>query len=123
MIEAIEGLPAGALGFEFGGEVTREEYRGTIEPALEAAVEAGEVRLLLRTADDFDGMAIGARLEDAKANVKFGVAHRKVWKRVAIVTDSDWLASGYRVWSHLLPVEMKVFAGAEMADARVWVAG
>src|SRR6185437_8709744 len=122
MVERIEEMPEGTIGFEFDGEVTGAEYREILEPALEEAVEAGEVRLLLRTAASFDGMGIGARIEDAKANLKFGLAHRKAWKRVAIVTDSGWLTSTFRLWSHLVPVEMQVFPLAEGAAARNWVA-
>jgi SpoIIAA-like len=122
MINRLQDMPEGTIGFEFSGGVTGEEYRQVLEPPLEAAVEAGEVRLLLQTAADFDGMKLGARIEDAKANIRLGVAHRKAWKRVAIVTDSDWLRTSFRVWSHFVPVEMKIFAAAEAADARVWVA-
>jgi hypothetical protein len=78
MIKRLEDVPAGTIGFEFGGEVTGEEYRGVLEPPLEEAVAAGEVRLLRQTAADFDGMKLGA--------------------------------------------EMKIFATAESADARTWVA-
>ena len=121
MIKRLEDVPEGAIGFEFGGDVTGEEYRQVLEPPLERAVEAGEVRLLLQTAADFDGMKLGARIEDAKVNFRLGLAHRKAWKRVAIVTDSDWLRGSFRVWSHFVPVEMKIFAAAEAADARAWV--
>lgn len=122
MIERLEDMPAGTIGFEFSGDVTGEEYRQVLEPPLEQAVEAGEVRLLLQTAADFDGMKLGARIEDAKANFRLGLAHRKAWERVAIVTDSDWLRSSFRLWSHFVPVDMSIFAAAEAADARSWVA-
>jgi hypothetical protein len=122
MINRLEDMPEGTIGFEFAGDVSGEEYRHVLEPPLEAAVEAGEVRLLLQTAADFDGMKLGARIEDAKANIRLGVAHRKAWKRVAIVSDSDWLRGSFRVWSHFVPVEMKIFTAAEAADARTWVA-
>jgi hypothetical protein len=123
MIERLQDMPEGTIGFEFAGDVTGEEYREVLEPPLEEAVEAGEVRLLLRTAADFDGMKLGARFEDAKANFRLGLAHRKAWKRVAIVTDSDWLRGSFRLWSHFVPVEMKIFTTAEAPDARTWVAG
>jgi hypothetical protein len=123
MIERLEGMPEGTIGFEFAGDVTGEEYREVLESPLEQAVEAGDVRLLLRTAADFDGLKLGARIEDAKANIRLGLAHRKAWKRVAIVTDSDWLRSSFQLWSHFVPVEMKIFAAAEASDARTWVAG
>ena len=123
MIKRLEDMPEGTVGFEFSGDVTGQEYREVLEPPLEGAVESGEVRLLLQTAADFDGMKLGARIEDAKTNFRLGVAHRKAWKRVAIVSDSDWLRSSFRVWSHFVPVDMKIFALAEAADARAWVAG
>lgn len=122
MIERLQDMPEGTIGFEFGGDVTGAEYREVLEPPLEEAVDAGEVRLLLQTAADFDGMKLGARIEDAKVNFRLGLAHRKAWKRVAIVSESDWLRSSFRVWAHFVPVEMKIFAGAEAADARAWVA-
>lgn len=122
MIRVLEEMAAGTIGFEFSGEVTREEYRTILEPPLERAVEAGEVRLLLATAADFDGMDIGARIEDAKANLKLGLAHHGAWKRVAIVTDSGWIRSSFRLWAHLVPVEMKVFGLDELAAAKSWMA-
>jgi hypothetical protein len=123
MIERIESMPKGTIGFVFDGEVSGAEYREILEPALEAAVAAGEVRMVLETAPTFDGMGIGARIEDAKANLKFGLAHVKAWKRVAIVTDSGWITSTFKLWSHLVPVELKVFPLAEAEAARAWVAG
>lgn len=122
MIDRLQDMPEGTIGFEFSGDVTGDDYRQVLEPPLEAAVERGDVRLLLQTADDFDGMKLGARIEDAKANIRLGVAHRKAWTRVAIVTDSDWLSKSFRIWSHFVPVEMRIFETAEAADARTWVA-
>jgi SpoIIAA-like len=87
-----------------------------------AGGDAGGRGLLLATAADFDGMDIGARIEDAKANFKLGLAHHGAWKRVAIVTDSGWIRSTFRLWAHLVPVEMKVFGLAEVAAAKGWVA-
>ena len=121
MIERYEDMPAGTIGFRFSGDVTKEEYRSVLEPPLEEAVAAGGVRLLLETGKDFDGMKLGARIEDAKANLRLGVAHYKAWERVAIVTDSDWLRSSFRLWSHFIPMEMKVFGSAESAEAKAWV--
>jgi hypothetical protein len=121
MINRLQDMPEGTIGFEFAGDVTGEEYRQVLEPPLEQAVATGEVRLLLQTAEDFDGMKLGARIEDAKANIRLGAAHRKAWKRVAIVTDSDWLGKSFRVWSHFVPVEMKIFPVAEAPGARTWV--
>jgi hypothetical protein len=122
MIERIKDMPAATIGFELSGEVTRAEYREVLEPPLEAAVAAGAVRLLLLTSPEFDGMGIGARIEDAKTNLRLGVGHLGAWKRVAIVSDSGWVRSTNNLWSHLVPVELRVFGLAETAAAKDWVA-
>ena len=72
MIKQIVEMPAGTIGVEFGGEESRKEDRVVLGPALEQAVEAGEVSLLLQTAPDFDGMDIDARIEDARTWVAVG---------------------------------------------------
>jgi stage II sporulation SpoAA-like protein len=52
-MEKIAGLPAGVIGLRASGELTREEYRDTLEPVLHDAVEGGDVRLLLMLEEDF----------------------------------------------------------------------
>jgi hypothetical protein len=46
MIEPLQDMPAGTLGFRASGCVTREELRGALETPLRAAVAAGEVRMV-----------------------------------------------------------------------------
>lgn len=47
MIELISGLPDEVVGFEGVGEVTSDDYKGTLIPAVEAALAAhGKIRLL-----------------------------------------------------------------------------
>ena len=65
MVERIEDIPAGVVGFRVIKELTADDYRDQIEPALGAAAEAGEVRLLFEIDAGF-GMDAGAVIEDAK---------------------------------------------------------
>jgi hypothetical protein len=44
VIEPLDGMPPGTIGFRATGAVTREEYRERLLPARRAAAEAGEVR-------------------------------------------------------------------------------
>jgi SpoIIAA-like len=121
MVERIEEMPAGTIGFKVVSDLTKEDYRERIEPALSAAAEAGDVRLLFEIGPGF-GMEAGAVLEDAKTGLKLGIGHMKSWKRTAIVTDVDWIGKSVRAFGFMAPGEVKVFPLEELGAAKVWVA-
>jgi hypothetical protein len=121
VIEPIEDMPPGTIGFRAVGEVTREDYREVLEPALRAAVEAGEVRMLYVVAGEFE-MDAGALLEDAKTGLQLGLGHLSAWKRTAVVTDVGWVQRAIKAFSFMAPGEAKVFGLAELDEARAWVA-
>jgi SpoIIAA-like len=121
MVEPIEEMPAGTLGFRAHGELTRSDYRGTLIPALREAVEAGAVRLMVVVADDFEKMDLGARIEDAKADLSFARSS-DAWERTALVTDVGWIRRFFHLFSWLAPGELRVFGLAEEDEARAWVA-
>jgi hypothetical protein len=121
MVERIEQMPTGTIGFKVVKELTGDDYRETIEPVLKEAAEAGEVRLLFEIDDGF-GMDAGAVIEDAKTGLKLGLGHLKAWKRTAVVTDVDWIRKGIKAFGFMTPGEVKVFGPAELGAAKVWVA-
>jgi hypothetical protein len=41
MIERIDDMPAGTIGFKADGKLTRDDYRNVLEPVLRAAAESG----------------------------------------------------------------------------------
>jgi hypothetical protein len=121
MVERIEEMPAGTIGFKVVNELTGGDYRDQIEPDLAAAAEGGEVRLLLEIDAGF-GMDAGAMIEDAKTGLKLGLGHMKAWKRTAIVTDVDWIRKAMKAFGFMAPGEVQVFEPAELGAAKVWVA-
>ena len=121
MVERIEDMPAGAIGFKVVSELTVDDYREQIEPALTEAAEAGEVRLLFEIDSGF-GMDAGAVIEDAKTGLKLGIGHMKSWRRTAIVTDVDWIRKAIKAFGFMTPGEMQVYAPGELGAAKVWVA-
>jgi hypothetical protein len=121
MVERIEEMPAGTIGFKVVSELTGDDYRERIEPALAEAAEAGEVRLLFEIDAGF-GMDASAVIEDAKTGLKLGIGHMKSWKRTAIVTDVEWIGKSVRAFGFMAPGEVKVFPPAELGAAKVWVA-
>jgi len=121
MLERIEDIPAGVVAFKVIKELTTDDYREQIEPALAAAAEAGEVRLLFEIDEGF-GMDAGAVIEDAKTGLKLGLGHMKAWKRTAIVTDVDWIRKAIKAFGFMAPGELQAFEPAELGVAKVWVA-
>jgi hypothetical protein len=86
VIVELPDLPDGVIGFETSGELRAEDYRDVLLPAIEHAAAAGDVRVVI-VIDSFDGMTGGALWQD----LKIGVHHLRSYKRIALVTDIDWM--------------------------------
>ena len=119
MVERIEDMPAGAIGFRSKGELTEEDFRDVLGPELEKAVATGDVRLMLVTPPGFGGTDVKATAD--RVQKLAGLGHRSDWKRIAIVTDSGWLRRSSRLWSRMVPVETKLFKPDEEDQARAWL--
>lgn len=118
MISQLDGLPDGVIGFEASGKIAAEDYRDVILPVLEKAAQAGDVRFLI-IMRDFDGMTGGALWQD----LKVGIEDLRAWKRIALVTDIDWMTHLTHLFAWMTPGETKTFALAEQDEAIEWVAG
>ena len=121
MVETIEDMPPGTIGFRAVGELTREDYREVLEPALRAALEAGDVRMLFVVPDKFE-MDTGALMEDAKTGLQLGLGHLSAWKRTAVVTDVGWVQRAIKSFGFMAPGEVKVWGCDALDEARAWVA-
>jgi hypothetical protein len=119
MIKIIEHMPAGTIGVEAVGKVTDDDYRDVLLPAISAALERNDVRLLYVLGEDFDSYSLGAMWADTK----LWAQHVKAWKKIAIVSDADWLENSVKAFGWLIPGEVKVFETDDLDDAREWLAG
>jgi hypothetical protein len=122
VIEALEGMPPGTLGFRATHEVTRDEYRDLLLPRMRAAAEAREVRMVFVVGPDFEKFDLGALAEDTKAGVELGVGHPHAWKRTALVTDVDWMRKALHMFAWMAPGEVTLYSLNELEDAKAWVA-
>jgi hypothetical protein len=119
MIERIEDMPEGTLGFEGSGEITAGDYRDAmVGPVEEAGRDGAPVRLLFLLGDRFESFSGGAMWEDAK----FGLTKHIHWNRVAFVTDVDWMRHLSGAFGWMVPGKFKVFPVAELDAARAWTA-
>jgi hypothetical protein len=122
MVEKIEDMPAGTIGFRASGKLTKEDYTEVLVPILKDAVEAGEVRMLF-VLSDFEALEPRAWLEDAKTGLELGFLKHSAWKRSAIVSDAEWVKKAFRMFAWMTPGEVKVYELGEEDEARAWVAG
>jgi hypothetical protein len=122
MIERLEGMPDGTIGFRASGRVSRDEYRDILLPSMRAAAQAGDVRMVFAVGPDFEKFEPGALAEDTKVGITLGLGHLHAWKRTALVTDVDWIAKALQMFGWLSPGEVKLYGLDGLEDAKAWVA-
>jgi hypothetical protein len=121
MIEQITEMPVGTVGLRASGRLSKEDYRGVLEPVLDEAVEAGELRLMF-VLTDFHGLEPGAWIEDVKTGLTVWVRDHAAWKRFALVTDVDWVAKAMHMFAWLTPGEVMIYGLDSLQEAKAWVA-
>jgi hypothetical protein len=119
MIEALTDLPDNVLAFVCHGRVTKQDYESVLTPAVEKALKRHDkVRLYYETASDFAGVEPSAIWEDTKV----GLGHLSRWEKFAVVTDVEWIGHTMKLFSFVMPGEMRVFSSDQAAQAREWIA-
>ena len=119
MLQTIENLPDGVIGFEATGEIHASDYRDVLMPAVqEVWSRGGEMphRARVRTL----GRPVPGR---RMGRLKVGMKHITKWKRIALVTDLDWMITVASLFGWMTPGELKRFPVAERDRAIAWAAG
>ncbi len=120
MIELIENMPAGTVGFRAVGTVEPDDYKNVLDPAVDELLQQHDkINMVYVIGDDYDRYSVGAIWQDAK----FGARNPHVWGRVAMVTDHDWLRHAMAIFGPITPGDCKVFPLSEQAAAIDWVGG
>ena len=117
VIRELSGLPACVIGFEASGTLRAEDYRDVVVPAVERASVSGEVRFVI-VIPEFHGMSGGALWED----LKIGIDNLRAWKRIALVTDIEWMRHVTRLFGWMTPGELRQFPLARRREAIAWAA-
>jgi hypothetical protein len=119
MLQPIAGLPDGVIGFEAAGKIEASDYTDVLMPAIGRLLEQGrDIRIVL-VFEHFDGMSASAAWQD----LKVGVEHLTRWKRIALVTDLDWMITVASLFGWMTPGDFKRFPLADRARAIAWAAG
>lgn len=118
MIETITGLPANVIGFRVVEHITAADYTEVLSPVVDATLARGEEIRIVLEFPEWTGMTAGAMWED----MKLGVERFTKWKRIALVTDIDWMRHATNLFGWMMPGDVKTFTLAERDDAIAWAA-
>jgi hypothetical protein len=121
MIDQMTEMPIGTVGLRASGKLSKEDYRGVLEPVINAAVGDGELRLMF-VLTDFHGLEPGAWIEDVKTGLRVWVRDHAAWKRCALVTDVEWVAKAMHMFKWLTPGEVMIYGLDSLQEAKAWVA-
>ena len=116
MIKRMVNMPEGVIGFKAAGTLKAEDYREVVLPAIEEAAATGEVRFVI-VIPEFAGFTPGALWQD----LKVGVKHFGAWKKIALVTDVEWMSQLTALFGWMTPGDVKCFSLAGQAAAIDWV--
>ena len=119
MLKPIANLPVGVIGFEADGEIRSSDYTDVLMPAVQAVSERGDDVRVVLVFERWEGMTSGAVWRD----LKMGVDNLRRWKRIALVTDLDWMITVTSLFGWMTPGEFKRFPVAERDQAIAWAAG
>jgi len=117
MIKELSGLPPRVIGFEISRKVQAADFRDVVLPAFERAAKAGAFRAII-VIPEFEGMSSSALCQD----LKIGIAHLRDWKRIALVTDIDWMIHLTQMFGWMTPGDVKAFPLNKRTEAIEWVA-
>jgi hypothetical protein len=119
MLKMLDDLPNNVIGVEAVGKVSAEDYEQVLVPAIQAKRDAHEkIRLIYVFGDKFDGWSAGAMWQDAK----LGLTDPRVWEKIAIVSDNDWVEHAVKMFGWMVPGEVRVFELDDLDDATEWAA-
>lgn len=123
MIEVLPDMPAGVTGFRVSGRLSGDELK-EFKPRFDTALDKGEEIRIVEVIDhDYEGFGPGGLAEDLKMGFGTVYPHHAAFKRIAIVTDKDWVKLTLHALAWLVPGECEVFGLDEIDRAAQWAAG
>ncbi len=118
MIEILTDYPEQILAFSAIGEVTADDYKNILVPAIEKSIEQyNKIIALYYLGPEFTGYTAGAMLCDTKV----GLSHLKAWEKIAVVSDVSWVRNGVQIFGFIMPCPVKIFSNEQLSQAKVWI--
>jgi hypothetical protein len=121
MIEMLQDMPDGVSGIRVSGRLRGDDLREA-KPAIEELLKTGEIRIVEVIAPDYEGFGPGGLAEDLKLGLGLLVKHHSAFKRIAVVSDKDWVGHAIHALAWMVPGELAVFGLDELEQAKEWAA-
>ena len=122
MIEELPDMPEGVTGIRVSGRLLGDELR-ELKPAMDELLKTGEIRIVEVIASDYEGFGPGGLVEDLKLGFGTVLPHHSAFKRIAVVSDKEWVAHTLHALAWIVPGELAVFGLDELERAKAWAAG
>jgi hypothetical protein len=122
MIEVLQDMPRGVTGIRVSGRLTGEELR-EFKPVMESLLGADEIRIVEVISSDYEGFGPGGLVEDLKLGFGALFGHHSKFKRIAVVSDKEWVTHTLHALAWMVPGEVAMFRLDELDRAKEWAAG
>jgi hypothetical protein len=122
MIELLPDMPEGVTGIRVSGRLRGDDLRD-FRPAMEEMLNTGEIRIVEVIAPDYEGFGPGGFVEDLKLGFGSVLSHHSAFRRIAVVSDKDWVTHVLHALAWMIPGDLAVFGLDELERAKEWAAG
>jgi SpoIIAA-like len=122
MIEMLQDMPEGVIGIRVSGRVSGDDIR-EFKPAMDELLNTEELRIVEVIAPDYEGFGPGGLVEDLKVGFGALFQHHSAFRRIAVVTDKEWVAHALHALGWMVPGELALFGLDELDRAAEWAAG
>src|SRR6478609_7087475 len=117
MIEVLPDMPEGVTGIRVSGRLRGDDLR-EFKPAMEELLKAGEIRIVEVVAPDYEGFGPGGLIEDLKLGLGALIWQHSAFKRIAVVSDKDWVAHALHAFAWMVPVSSACSASTSSSGPR-----
>ncbi|AKC39859.1 MULTISPECIES: SpoIIAA family protein [Mycobacteroides] len=119
MIETLTDMPDGVVGFRVSGKLAGDELRD-FAPTIEQSLKSDELRIVEVIASDYEGFGPGGLAEDLELGFGMLFQRHSSFKKIAVVTDKEWVAHTLHVLGWMVPGEIALFGLDELDRAKAW---
>jgi len=117
MLKLIDGFKDSVIAIEAQGEITRKDYEEVLIPrAKKALTKYNKVDCFMYITEG-SSYSLSAMATDAV----FGFSHLTSWRRIAVVTNVEWMQKSFGFIMSIMPFNAKLFSEDEFADAKAWL--
>ena len=122
MIEVLPDMPNGVTGIRVSGRLGGNDLRD-FAPTMAEMLDTDEIRLVEVIAPDYEGFGRGGLAQDLKLGFGALIKRHSAFKRIAVVSDKEWVAHTLHALAWMVPGELALFGLDELERAKEWAAG